>query len=560
MSVLVRNLILTVLALGSAVYALHLGRNDYALAALTFTSGLWMHSGRKEPGDPGLSVLIPACCMAALALGACDAGWAYHWPGEARGLEVSAKHAPLYGPQSKLLADSIEMLPAAAPTYTASRGGIHVLNTDGLFYTQDANGLLIKLHAAQSYRTSANCAGLAAPVNGDVCYDTALGLFRNYSGGWTSAPLNDALLVHLAGVETITGVKTFNAAPVFAAGLTASGSTANNFGGGTGDFTLSTGNVAWSGAAGKQVLLTQGVATTASPYILKLIGGAHTTLTASTEANDIFASLARTVQFATGALTNQRAVYITSPTYGFVGASTIADAATVAISAAPTAGTNATITNAHALLVEAGRTTLKGALTVTGAASSIVASSAALTLTAGATSVWSNSSGDLRVDTAAVLNLGTTAATSTNLGRSGQVTNVLGTVQINTAPTVATFFKTCTITSAAAATPVNCLSAADVPAALSAKLGKWHLYINGATPWATTATCVIEDTAGTDLVSIAVAAMTANAFVGDHSANVTPAAAYRLGTGGAVDLGLQISCNANGTGSDAVFVLMGTVQ
>lgn len=139
--------------------------------------------------------------------------------------------------------------------------------------------------------------------------------------------------------------------------------------------------------------------------------------------------------------------------------------------------------------------------------------------------------------------------------------NFTGGLSIAGAPqTGASFFKTCTITSAAAATPVVCLSAADVPASLSAKLAKWSLYVNGSTGWGTTATCVIEDTSGNDLVSIAVAAMTGDTFVGDHSANVTPAARYRLGTGGAADAGLQISCNANGTGSDAVFVLSGSVQ
>lgn len=139
--------------------------------------------------------------------------------------------------------------------------------------------------------------------------------------------------------------------------------------------------------------------------------------------------------------------------------------------------------------------------------------------------------------------------------------NFTGGLSIAGAPqTGATFFKTCTITSAAAATPVVCLSAADVPASLSAKLAKWHAYVNGGTGWGTTATCVIEDTSGNDLVSIAVAALTSNTFIADHSANVTQEARYRLGTGGAADAGLQISCNANGTGSDAVFVLSGSVQ
>lgn len=148
-------------------------------------------------------------------------------------------------------------------------------------------------------------------------------------------------------------------------------------------------------------------------------------------------------------------------------------------------------------------------------------------------------------------------------GPTGSVTPNTGaftTLSVAGAPTAATFFRTCTLTSAAAATPVDCLAAADVPAALSAKLAKWHAYVNGATVWGTVATCTIEDTAGNDLVNIAVAALTGDTFIDDGSANVTKEARYRLGTGGAVDQGLRVVCDANGTGSDLVFVLSGSIQ
>lgn len=102
------------------------------------------------------------------------------------------------------------------------------------------------------------------------------------------------------------------------------------------------------------VALTPGVATTGSPNALSIVGAAHTTLTASTEASDVLFNLARTVQFATGALTKQTAVNITAPTYGFVGASTISDAATLYINDAPGTGTNATITRKYALWVDSG--------------------------------------------------------------------------------------------------------------------------------------------------------------------------------------------------------------
>lgn len=118
-------------------------------------------------------------------------------------------------------------------------------------------------------------------------------------------------------------------------------------------------------------VLTQGTHTTGSPTLLTLTGAAHTTLTASTEASDVNINLARTVQFATGALTTQRAVRIQAPTYAFAGASTITTAVTVSISGPPVAGTNATITTAYSLNVESGMTALGGDLTFTGSTPTI---------------------------------------------------------------------------------------------------------------------------------------------------------------------------------------------
>ena len=93
------------------------------------------------------------------------------------------------------------------------------------------------------------------------------------------------------------------------------------------------------------------IRTTGSPTLLTVTGPAHTTLTASTEAIDVNVNLARTVQFAAGALTTQRAFVIQAPTYGFASASTITTAVTVDITGAPISGTNATITNVAALRV-----------------------------------------------------------------------------------------------------------------------------------------------------------------------------------------------------------------
>ncbi len=84
-------------------------------------------------------------------------------------------------------------------------------------------------------------------------------------------------------------------------------------------------------------------------------GAAHINQTAS-ELIDINYNLNRTVQFtgSTGFAT-QRAYLIQAPTYAFVSATgTITTAATLAVSGAPTAGTNAAITNPLAFWTQAG--------------------------------------------------------------------------------------------------------------------------------------------------------------------------------------------------------------
>lgn len=92
---------------------------------------------------------------------------------------------------------------------------------------------------------------------------------------------------------------------------------------------------------------TQAVHTGGSPTGLLFTGGAHTTLAASTEASDVVFALNRTVQFATGALTTERAIWMKGATYGFVGASTLTNPYTLYVDP-PVAGSNATFTNTWA--------------------------------------------------------------------------------------------------------------------------------------------------------------------------------------------------------------------
>jgi hypothetical protein len=162
------------------------------------------------------------------------------------------------------------------------------------------------------------------------------------------------------------------------------------------------------------------------------------------------------------------------------------------------------------------------------------------------------------------------AAASSSVGFNSQsLTGInaaaVTSLTIGGAPAEAVFSRTCTLTSAAAATPVNCLADADVPTGKAVHLLGWHAKVNGATAWATTASCYIADTSGAGgtgliFVTAAVAALTGNAFVSDASANVTQGSVYALNTGGTTAKGLQIACDGNGTGSNLVITVFGVIK
>lgn len=97
-------------------------------------------------------------------------------------------------------------------------------------------------------------------------------------------------------------------------------------------------------SAAKQLLVTQGAGAGSSGLVaFEVVGGAHTTLTASTESTDVLFDLSATKQFATGALAENRDIRVKNRTLGFVGASTVDVASTFSIDGGPLAGTNATI-------------------------------------------------------------------------------------------------------------------------------------------------------------------------------------------------------------------------
>lgn len=86
----------------------------------------------------------------------------------------------------------------------------------------------------------------------------------------------------------------------------------------------------------------------------------HSGITASTEYKAFWSNPAPTYTWGAGALTNNRFFHLVAPTMAFDGASTVTNAATLAISGAPAAGTNATITNPYALWVESGLSRFDG--------------------------------------------------------------------------------------------------------------------------------------------------------------------------------------------------------
>lgn len=95
------------------------------------------------------------------------------------------------------------------------------------------------------------------------------------------------------------------------------------------------------------VVIDPGVSTTGAITTLTVTNPLNTGQTASTEIPSVLITTTGR-EWATGAITTQREVNITAPTYSFVAASTITNAYTL-YAAAPIAGTNATITNDWAL-------------------------------------------------------------------------------------------------------------------------------------------------------------------------------------------------------------------
>lgn len=274
----------------------------------------------------------------------------------------------------------VQTAPSLLGSVTETNAGLGVALTDGLLLTNTtaaaagAQQNSPTLHfTGQGWKTNATAASqtvdwieYALPVQGTANPTTSLNFASQVNGGGytTNLSMNTATAAFFpasggvlssgtggggqiqvgSGTSGITLLADGGGGPYMAFGGTTAGSR----------ITRSASGLLMGTDAGGVVRVVPGAGTSGSPNQFKVIGAAHTTLAASTEASDVVLALNRTVQFATGALTTQRAMQINPPTYGFVGASTITNASTFAITGPPVAGTNATITNNAALTVESG--------------------------------------------------------------------------------------------------------------------------------------------------------------------------------------------------------------
>ena len=228
--------------------------------------------------------------------------------------------------------------------------------------------LQFKAVAAASYQIG-SAIGSAGGTNRDLnfgIWDTAGTFASSFYVGSTYAGVNDSKIFYVGTSSRIefSALSSLGSPAIrFAWG---GGSPACVYGGsntlgvGINGFTRLLFGVSSTDFTGSPFTISNTAVATGAYTGFSFTGAAHTNQTASTEATMVNWNLAQTVQFATGALTTQRAVRIQAPTYGFVGASTITTASTLSISGPPVAGTNATITNAYALNVESGYVNVAG--------------------------------------------------------------------------------------------------------------------------------------------------------------------------------------------------------
>ena len=134
-------------------------------------------------------------------------------------------------------------------------------------------------------------------------------------------------------------------------------------------FSTSAGTLLGSvGAFGGATFTSLATSATTPATALVITGAAHTALNTATEYSDAYFNFGQTKTFTSGAITTLRTFRVAPATYAFSGASTVTNAATLQIDGAPTAGTNATLTETAALRILTGTASGKG-LVIRGATS-----------------------------------------------------------------------------------------------------------------------------------------------------------------------------------------------
>jgi len=305
---------------------------------------------------------------------------------------------------------------SASPTLTTSLtvpsvyGGTATSSTLGLYSTSGigATDAINFYTGSQSLRMTINTSGNIGI--GTTATSTASMTFVAPAGGSASITMLGAGGIIIGTAST----GTFN---LYNAALSVNRFTCTE----AGYFTFQSGSSAVS-----HIFLTalQSANTGGVQNLFKATGGAHTGLTASTESSDIWFNLGRTVQFATGALATQRAVFVDPPTYGFVAGSTITNAATLAISGAPIAGTNATITNSYSLWSQSGAVNFSDTAITTSTLFSV--SGTALTTGSAITVTGSTTTGIGALFTFDSLTTGVGLRVITTNNTSGNLVNFVG--------------------------------------------------------------------------------------------------------------------------------------
>lgn len=219
-------------------------------------------------------------------------------------------------------------------------GGTTAIASAGFAMTSTSQGFLAPR------MTTAQRNAIVAPATGLLIYNTSTSLFCYYDGA-TWQNIDSQAGGDVSGSGTTNYVPLWTDGPNSVLGNSIISYDANKIG--INQVTPSA-----------TLHVTQTAEVTGAPTALRVVTGAHTTLVASAECTSVYFDFSAVKQWQTGAISTQREVIVLAPTYSFVAASTISTAATFAITGAPIAGTNATITTPLAFLVSSGESRLIG--------------------------------------------------------------------------------------------------------------------------------------------------------------------------------------------------------